>query len=351
MRKRILAVVITVVSCLSLMMSVAASDDVHVVVNGEAVIFSKAPVMIDDRLLVPIRTVAEAMDCEIGWDAEIQGVKISNEIVSLTLRIDHADMKIANDAGESTVLMDVAPILIDDTTYLPLRTVAEALGGVVTWENGVTYINDARREAEMQVTYAEPEYQPSKDGEHTFYFQNEARFNLPVNGSGYCWVCSYAMVLSDVMGYAITPVDVAAVNSAQGANGNYCYHAQIVEAFGAKFIPALDSSSVYYKGYEPYFGITYLNTPDEQSAINALKEALDRNPAGVMVRFEAVSPHTIVATGYEGNTIYFNEPMPYGYGYSESSIYEHVPFDQTHPGGYCGLGLKDMDFIQAIAAK
>lgn len=347
MRKRILAVLIAALCCVSVMTGVAASNGMHVVVNGRAIQFAKTPVMIDDRMLVPIRTVAEAMECNVGWDADIQGVLISNETASLTLRIDHADMKVVNGTGESVILLDVAPILIEDTTYLPLRMVAENLGGNVTWENGTTYIDYSVKD-ELEVTYEEPVHKA--DG-HTFYFQNEARFNLPDSGAGYCWVCSYAMVLSDVMGYPITPVDVAAVNLEYSNSGAYCYHYQIVSKFGAKFVPAVDTASPYYQGYDQYFGATYLNLPDEQSAINALKEALDRNPAGILVRFEAVSPHTMVAIGYEGNTIYFNETIPYGGAYSDTSIYQNITFDQTFPGGSCGLGLKDLTSIQAIVAQ
>lgn len=349
MRKRMLAVVMTVLLCFTLLVNVSANDAGSIVVNGSVVELTRNPVVIDGKKMIPIRSVAEAMQCEVSWDSETQSTLISNGQVSVSLRMDHVDMKVVRNGVESTVMMDIPPILIDNSTYLPLRVVVETLGGSVYWDSDsdVTYVEYPAQE-EQHTEYAGSAHNPDA---HTFYFQNEARFSLPYNGSGYCWVCSYAMVLTDVMGYAITPVDVANVNISNGANGNYCYHAQIVSAFGAKFVPAVDTASPYYKGYDIYFGLTYLNTPDEQSAINALKEALDRNPAGVLVRFEGFSPHTIVATGYQGNTIYFNEPMPYGYGYSETSIYQNVTFDQTHPGGYCGFGLKDMTAIQAIAQQ
>lgn len=347
MRKRILAVILTVVCCVSVMTGVAASNSFPVVVNGQAVNFAKAPVMIDDRMLVPIRGVAEAMNCKVDWNADIQAVLISNKIATLTLRIDHVDMKVVKDKEESTILMDVPPILIEDTTYLPLRTVVEQLGGNVLWKNGTTYV-DYQEEEEITVTYPESVHNP--DG-HTFYFQNEERFQFPNRGEGYCWVCSYAMVLSDVMGYPITPVDVAAVNLEYSSSGAYCYHYQIVSKFGAKFVPAVDTASPYYKGFDQYFGATYLELPDEKTAVNALKEALTRNPAGILVRFEAVSPHTLVAIGFEGDTIYFNETIPYGGEYSTTSIYRNIPFNQTFPGGYCGLGLKDLTSIQAIVPQ
>lgn len=350
MRKRILTVMIAVLCCLSAVMGVAAENEIHVVINGQKVEFSRAPVMIDNRMLVPIRTVAEAMECQVGWDAQTQSVLISNDRASLRLRIDYDVMWVGPAGEEASVQLDIAPILIEDTTYLPLRKVVEALGGSVVWDDTCSTIFIAYPSLEEGLS-VQAVQTGSLGGNHTFYFQNEARFALPDSGSGYCWVCSYAMVLSDVMGRAITPVDVANVNLRYSESGAYCYHAQIVSEFGAKFVPALDSSSPYYNGYDVYFGATYLKLTDEQSAVNALKEALDRNPAGILVRFEAVSPHTLVAIGYEGNTIYFNETIPYGSGYSDTSIYQNIPFSQTFPGGYCGLGLKDLTSIQAIAAQ
>lgn len=349
MRKKLLTVILAVLCCLSAVYSVAAGDEIHVVVDRQAVAFSREPVMIDNRMLVPIRTVAEAMACQVGWDAQSQSVIISNEKARLRLRIDYDLMWVDRGAGEASVQLDIAPILIEDTTYLPLRKVVEALDGSVVWDSTCnTIFISSKIEEEIQEEHTAGF---SAAGSHTFYFQNEARWSFPDNGSGYCWVCSYAMVLSDVMGRAITPSDVAAVNLRYSGSGNYCYHAQIVSEFGAKFVPALEESSPYFKSYEGYFGATYLNTPDEQSAVNALKEALDRNPAGILVRFESVSPHTMVAIGYEGNTIFFNETIPYGGGYSTTSIYQNIPFSQTFPGGYCGLGLKDLTSIQAIAAQ
>ena len=350
MRKRILTVMIAVLCFLSTAVSAAAENGIHVVVNGKAVDFSREPVMIDDRMMVPIRSVAEAMECQVGWEAETQSVLISNEKASLKLRIDYDIMWVNHAGGESSVQLDIVPILIEDTTYLPLRKVVESLGGSVVWDDTCSTIFIAYPSFEDKIS-AEHAVGYNVSGTHTFYFQNEARFALPDNGSGYCWVCSYAMVLSDVLGRTITPVDVANVNLRYSASGAYCYHAQIVSEFGAKFVPAVDPASPYYNGFDSNFGATYLKLTDEQSAVNALKEALDRNPAGILVRFEAVSPHTLVAIGYEGNTIYFNETIPYGSGYSDTSIYQNIPFSETFPGGFCGLGLKDLTSIQAIAAQ
>ena len=64
----------------------ATRDDIVVVstiesktmyVNGEAKIMDVAPVIIDDRTLVPARFIAEAFGCDVQWDGSDRTVYIS----------------------------------------------------------------------------------------------------------------------------------------------------------------------------------------------------------------------------------------------------------------------------------
>ena len=147
----------------------------------------------------------------------------------------------------------------------------------------------------------------------------------------------------------MSPKDVAKVNLDQGASGNYCYHYQIVSSFGAAFTPALSSESPYFEKYEAGKGATYINNPEHEEAIgiSALKEALSRNPAGVLVRYGEQYPHTIVAVGYEGDTVYFNDPMNQAGGVNVTGKNGKIPFECTYPG-IKGFTLGDITFIQAI---
>ena len=186
-------------------------------------------------------------------------------------------------------------------------------------------------------------------GDHTFFFQNQAAWQFPNYGSGYCWTVSYAMLLSDVLGYTVTPVEVADVNEAAGGSGSYCSHWKIANAFGVDFISALDTDSPYYGGRDSNSGGTFVNCSNDYEAIQAIKEALDRNPAGVMVRYNDY-PHTMVAVGYEGDTVFFNEPMQISRSYADYSSKECVTFDETCIGA-SGISIGDITFMQALAVK
>ena len=182
-----------------------------------------------------------------------------------------------------------------------------------------------------------------------YYFQNQAEFNFPSHGSGYCWVCSYAMVMTNLTGTRITPADVAAVNLKHTSDGAYCYHGSIVSAFNLKFVPALPTTSPYYGGMSGVASGTYINNPTKDRAVTiaALKEAIDYHPEGVLVRYGSF-PHTMVAVGYEGDTILFNDPAPTSSSsYATVGRYHCVPFEKTCVPSR-GYDLEDLSFIQAI---
>ena len=68
----------------------------------------------------------------------ICGTALADEVTgledeSVTVTVDGEDVELANADGES-----VAPVIIDGSTYLPIRAVAEALGLDVEWIGGAT---------------------------------------------------------------------------------------------------------------------------------------------------------------------------------------------------------------------
>jgi hypothetical protein len=167
----------------------------------------------------------------------------------------------------------------------------------------------------------------------SFYFQLDSRWSLP---SGGCWITSYAMVIHR-LGIPATPKTVFLAN---GRSVN-CYHAHIRKQLGVKPVDLRPLSHSLFSAYSPARGATYIRNSSKSASnvIKAIKLALKHHPEGVMVRFQG-KPHTIVATGYRGNTVYFNDP-----GMSKGA---NIPFSKT-----CvyraGFRWTDVSFIQALA--
>lgn len=210
-----------------------------------------------------------------------------------------------------------------------------------------TPVDDIIGEAQTQLTY---EFEGSQlPNEHAYYFQNQAEFALPGFGSGYCWACSYAMLLSNVTSSRITPYDVAQINLRRTTSGAYCYHYDIISEYNVSFVSALPESSRYYGGRDMVSGGTFINNPEKSDLVTiaALREALSLHPEGIMVRYAAF-PHTMVAVGFDRDKIIFYDPAPTSSSeYSDTGRYMGVSFEQTCVGKK-GFSISDITFMQAL---
>ena len=88
-----------------------------------------APIIEEDKTLVPVRKIAELRGAEVEYDEEIEAVHITQEDKTLQFRLGEKSFQV-NDEEKT---LDVAPVLKEDRTYLPLRDVAESLDCEVKW--------------------------------------------------------------------------------------------------------------------------------------------------------------------------------------------------------------------------
>ena len=116
-RKALILIIFLIISCTAAS-SVQASE---VSLEGE---------IVQDRFLVPMRGIFEALGAVVGWDGETRTVTGTKGDISVKLTIDS---KIANVNGK-TVELDVPATIIRDRTYVPTRFVSESLGANVGWD-------------------------------------------------------------------------------------------------------------------------------------------------------------------------------------------------------------------------
>lgn len=93
-------------------------------VDNEAVIYDTAPVIRNDRTLVPIRIVTETLGGKVDWNG------VTKEV---TLHIDGKEIKMT--VGKTLEKYGVAPVIIDGRTFVPVRFVADELGATVAWDD------------------------------------------------------------------------------------------------------------------------------------------------------------------------------------------------------------------------
>lgn len=93
------------------------------------------PYIENDRTMVPLRFISEAFGAEVTWDAETETVGIALDNAEITMQINNQTYTLNGEAAE----MDVAPVIRESRTMVPLRFVSEALNKSVYW-NGTTRV-------------------------------------------------------------------------------------------------------------------------------------------------------------------------------------------------------------------
>jgi hypothetical protein len=100
-----------------------------VYLDGKKLEFETPPVNIDGFLLVPMRKIFEELGAYIHWDDEAQTVTvISSKTIFYTIGQDQASI------NYYTYDLPVPGRIINGSTMVPLRFMAEALGAIIDWE-------------------------------------------------------------------------------------------------------------------------------------------------------------------------------------------------------------------------
>lgn len=126
----------------------AQNDEIKVFLDGKQIEFDVQPIIENDRTLVPMRAIFEALGAEVKWYNEDQIVKVylNNEISStaLELTVGSAMMKrtrFSHTGGPGgagvpveRIELDVPAKIISERTFVPLRAVSEAFDCDVQWD-------------------------------------------------------------------------------------------------------------------------------------------------------------------------------------------------------------------------
>lgn len=106
-----------------------ATSNIRVLLDNDYMTFSVDPVLVDGRVLVPLRSIFEQLQTEVYWFGETKTVVAYNESTLITLTIGESLARV----NQTTVTLDVPAQIINQRTMVPLRFVAEALGTEVSW--------------------------------------------------------------------------------------------------------------------------------------------------------------------------------------------------------------------------
>lgn len=87
--------------------------------------------LVDGRTLVPLRAIFEKLNAEVKLEQETQSVTATKGSTIIKLRINDVTAQV----NTTSVTLDVPPMLINSSTFVPLRFVSESLGAQVAYDS------------------------------------------------------------------------------------------------------------------------------------------------------------------------------------------------------------------------
>lgn len=111
------------------------TPDVKIVIDGRLRTYTDVPVIMNNRLLLPLRAISTSLgvpnnDKHIIWDGTERSVIINHNNIRLYLKIGNNEVKV----NDELKTLDVAPVIYNDSTYVPVRFVSQSLNRKVVWD-------------------------------------------------------------------------------------------------------------------------------------------------------------------------------------------------------------------------
>ena len=329
------AVAISLCMLLACGITAMAADNTEysVVLDGQKLVFDQAPINLNGRIMVPMRAIFEAYGATVNWD---QGTK------TVTAREGSKTIKLTVNKNSAYIngalfTLDVAPVIENGRTLVPVRFVSESLDATVSWKKPVVTIVSNKKVEEQPIANPDEgdvivapdenqavdntkpvevtEPKPVKDD--TVIVQNPTP--KPVSGndisygpgyysdqqgiSGACYITCIGMVATNLTGVEYPAKKVYSLNGSSVIGGT--------EALFAKLNIVRDAR-------------LDLKGQSSEEKVKTVVNLLKKNPEGVIIKFESSTTHFVLVRGYEDGKLIINDPA--------NARYEYLPLDQTWTG-------------------
>lgn len=129
--RKVISVACVIMLCVSLTVSpVFAEGDIKVLLDGRELSFDVPARIVNDRTMVPVRTIFEALGASVDWEESLKFITASKDGTDILLQIGNNKIY----KNKTTVAIDVPPQIINERTLVPARVVAESFNCKVDWD-------------------------------------------------------------------------------------------------------------------------------------------------------------------------------------------------------------------------
>lgn len=135
--KKLIAVTASIATLLSTAAMINAEEGGKIYLN-ESILENASIQNKDDITLIPLRAVCESLGFTVTWIEESRTIELVKLPIYITCSPDRDGYTFSKMAPQE---LGIAPLLIDDTTYVPKSFVNEILKGSIEEKNGNYYIS------------------------------------------------------------------------------------------------------------------------------------------------------------------------------------------------------------------
>ena len=140
MKKLLCLILIFTLLCPALAIH-AEEKPISVVLNGKEMKFDVPPMLMNDRTMVPLRAIFEALGAKVDYDDTTKKITATLGNTVVTLRVDTPAMYV----NGSEHMLDMPATVVDGRTLVPVRAVSEAFNCEVTWDGKNNVVSIKRK--------------------------------------------------------------------------------------------------------------------------------------------------------------------------------------------------------------
>lgn len=162
--KKLKTLLLTSLLTISFMSFSAMADDlvteepnIKITIDGKTSIYSSTPITKSGSTLLPLREILINLgipnDAEhIIWNSTENSITIYNDSTKVFLKIEDNNAKV----NGNNVILDVAPTIYKEKTYIPVRFVSHSFGKKVSWDEATStvFINSDEQQSNKQADSA-----------------------------------------------------------------------------------------------------------------------------------------------------------------------------------------------------
>ena len=107
---------------------------IQLYLDGQKLETATVPIVMNNRVLLPIRTISEIFDIPLNWDPQTKSVKVILGDRQIEVTLYKKIASILHNSSTTDVLLDQPPVIVANRVFVPLRFMAEIFDTDIKWE-------------------------------------------------------------------------------------------------------------------------------------------------------------------------------------------------------------------------